>query len=80
MDTTVHVRSRSHLTIALAAGAVFALGLGLRQFSMHPAQVLAVKQEVLRTNLSSVRLLARRMLRVADRERMRSMLERLNAD
>jgi phosphoenolpyruvate-protein phosphotransferase (PTS system enzyme I) len=56
------------------------LGLGLRQFSMHPAQVLAVKQEVLRTNLSSVRLLARRMLRVADRERMRLMLERLNAD
>ncbi|TDF65715.1 MFS transporter [Cupriavidus sp. L7L] len=31
MDTTVHVRSRGHLTIALAAGAVFALGLGLRQ-------------------------------------------------
>jgi phosphotransferase system enzyme I (PtsI) len=56
------------------------LGLGLRQFSMHPAQVLAVKQEVLRTNLSSVRLLARRMLRVADRERMQLMLERLNAD
>jgi phosphotransferase system enzyme I (PtsI) len=56
------------------------LGLGLRQFSMHPAQVLAVKQEVLRTNLSSVRLLARRMLRVADRERMRLMLERINAD
>jgi hypothetical protein len=47
---------------------------------MHPAQVLAVKQEVLRTNLSSVRLLARRMLRVADRERMKLMLERLNAD
>jgi phosphoenolpyruvate-protein phosphotransferase (PTS system enzyme I) len=56
------------------------LGLGLRQFSMHPAQVLAVKQEVLRTSLSSVRLLARRMLRVADRERMQLMLERLNAD
>ncbi len=56
------------------------LGLGLRQFSMHPGQVLAVKQEVLRTNLSSVRLLARRMLRVADRERMQLMLERLNAD
>jgi phosphotransferase system enzyme I (PtsI) len=56
------------------------LGLGLRAFSMHPAQVLAVKQEVLRTNLASVRLLARRMLRVADRERMKLMLERLNAD
>ena len=56
------------------------LGLGLRQFSMHPAQILAIKQEVLRTSLSSVGLLARRMLRVADRERMKLMLERLNAD
>ena len=26
------------------------LGLGLRSFSMHPAQVLAVKQEVLRAD------------------------------
>jgi len=56
------------------------LGLGLKQFSMHPAQLLAVKQEVLRTNLSSVRLLARRMLRISDGERMRAMLERINAD
>ncbi len=26
------------------------LGLGLRSFSMHPAQILAVKQEVLRAD------------------------------
>jgi len=56
------------------------LGLGLRTFSMHPGQMLAVKQEVLRTNLSSVKLLARRMLRIADPERMLNMLDRLNAD
>jgi predicted MFS family arabinose efflux permease len=31
MNTTVRVQTRNHLTIALAAGAVFALGLGLRQ-------------------------------------------------
>ena len=31
MNTTVRMQSRNHLTIALAAGAVFALGLGLRQ-------------------------------------------------
>ena len=31
MNTTVRVQNRNHLTIALAAGAVFALGLGLRQ-------------------------------------------------
>jgi len=56
------------------------LGLGLRQFSMHPAQLLAVKQEVLRTNLASVRTLARRLLRITDSERIRAMLEKLNAD
>lgn len=26
------------------------LGLGLRSFSMHPAQILAIKQEVLRAD------------------------------
>ena len=56
------------------------LGLGLRHLSMHPGQLLAVKQEVLRTNLASVRLLARRMLRIADPDRMQGMLSRLNAD
>ncbi|KAF1044857.1 phosphoenolpyruvate--protein phosphotransferase [Xylophilus sp.] len=29
------------------------LGLGLRSFSMHPAQILAVKQEILRTDAAS---------------------------
>jgi phosphoenolpyruvate-protein phosphotransferase (PTS system enzyme I) len=79
--------NRTHTPVALCgemAGDVhltrLLLGLGLRQFSMHPGQLLAVKQEVLRTNLSSVRLLARRMLRIADPERMQTMLERLNAD
>lgn len=31
------------------------LGLGLRSFSMHPSQILAVKQEVLRTDTRKVR-------------------------
>jgi len=31
------------------------LGLGLRSFSMHPAQILAVKQEVLRADTSRLR-------------------------
>ena len=30
------------------------LGLGLRSFSMHPAQILAVKQEVLRADSSKL--------------------------
>ena len=31
------------------------LGLGLRSFSMHPAQILAVKQQVLRADMSRLR-------------------------
>ena len=30
------------------------LGLGLRSFSMHPAQILAVKQEILRADTSKL--------------------------
>jgi phosphotransferase system enzyme I (PtsI) len=54
------------------------LGLGLRQFSMHPAQLLAVKQQVLRTSIADLKFAARRMLRVVDPEQMRAMLDRLN--
>jgi phosphoenolpyruvate-protein phosphotransferase (PTS system enzyme I) len=55
------------------------LGLGLRQFSMHPAQLLAVKQQVLRSSIPEVELLAQRILRSEDPERSRQLLEKLNA-
>ena len=31
------------------------LGLGLRSFSMHPTQILSVKQEILRTDISKLK-------------------------
>ncbi|HKC44092.1 MAG TPA: phosphoenolpyruvate--protein phosphotransferase [Burkholderiales bacterium] len=55
------------------------LGLGLRQFSMHPAQLLAVKQQVLRSSIPEVELLAQRILRSEDPERTRALLAKLNA-
>jgi phosphoenolpyruvate-protein phosphotransferase (PTS system enzyme I) len=54
------------------------LGFGLRQFSMHPAQLLAVKQQVLRTSATEARALARRMLRTDDPEKRQQLLARLN--
>jgi phosphotransferase system enzyme I (PtsI) len=54
------------------------LGFGLRQFSMHPANLLSVKQQVLRTDLEEVTNTAKRMLRVDDPEKLHSMLERMN--
>ncbi len=38
------------------------LGMGLRSFSMHPAQILAVKQEVLRSDTSRLEPWARRVI------------------
>ncbi|HWI80090.1 MAG TPA: phosphoenolpyruvate--protein phosphotransferase [Ramlibacter sp.] len=42
------------------------LGLGLRSFSMHPAQILAVKQEVLRSDTSRLGAWAAKVLDAED--------------
>jgi phosphoenolpyruvate-protein phosphotransferase (PTS system enzyme I) len=42
------------------------LGLGLRSFSMHPAQILAVKQEVLRADAGRLAPWARQVLEADD--------------
>jgi phosphotransferase system enzyme I (PtsI) len=38
------------------------LGLGLRSFSMHPAQILAVKQEVLRADAGRLQPWSQRVI------------------
>ena len=42
------------------------LGMGLTSFSMHPAQILAVKQEVLRADTAALKALAQRVLSADD--------------
>ena len=42
------------------------LGLGLRSFSMHPAQILAVKQEILRADTTKLVPWAKRVLEAED--------------
>jgi phosphotransferase system enzyme I (PtsI) len=55
------------------------LGLGLRNFSMHPSQLLAIKERILRTNLGEVQTLAQRVLRAHDPSKTRELLARLNS-
>ena len=54
------------------------LGLGLRNFSMHPSQLLAIKERVLRTSVADIRPLAARVLRSTDTERTQELLHKLN--
>jgi phosphoenolpyruvate-protein phosphotransferase (PTS system enzyme I) len=55
------------------------LGFGLRNFSMHPAQLPAIKERVLRTQIAAAEPLALKVLRSVDAEKTRELLARLNA-
>ncbi|OGA05398.1 MAG: phosphoenolpyruvate--protein phosphotransferase [Betaproteobacteria bacterium RIFCSPLOWO2_02_FULL_62_17] len=54
------------------------LGLGLREFSMHPAQLLAIKREVRRTDLAEVTAMAKRVMRTQDPRKRKRLLDHLN--
>jgi phosphotransferase system enzyme I (PtsI) len=54
------------------------LGMGLTEFSMHPAHVLAVKQRVLTSDVSALRPIVERMRRADDPVRVLALLDRLN--
>ena len=55
------------------------LGLGLRQFSMHPAQLLSTKQRVLTTSLPVIAPLVQKIMRADDPMKIRDLLDKLNA-
>ena len=55
------------------------LGFGLRQFSMHPARLLEVKQQVLKSNLHEIAPQVKKMLRADNPDKLRKMLMHLNA-
>jgi len=54
------------------------LGMGLRNFSMHPAHLLSVKQRVLTTDIGEIRPLVRRLLRGEEPVKVAGLLEKLN--
>jgi phosphotransferase system enzyme I (PtsI) len=56
------------------------LGLGLRNFSMHPAHLLTVKQRVLTTDVKAIMPIVARMRRLDDPARLAALLERLNGE
>ena len=65
----------------IAGDAVFTrllLGFGLRVFSMHPAQLLTVKREILRANLPDLIPVTQKILKTADPEKIHALLAKLN--
>ncbi|MES2771457.1 MAG: phosphoenolpyruvate--protein phosphotransferase, partial [Pseudomonadota bacterium] len=54
------------------------LGMGLRQFSMHPAHILEVKQKLLQSDINELTPLVRRLLRLEEPGKIREQLDKLN--
>ncbi len=54
------------------------LGMGLREFSMHPAQIPEVKQKIKQSDISELTPIVRRILRLEESVKIREQIERLN--
>ncbi|RTL49107.1 MAG: phosphoenolpyruvate--protein phosphotransferase [Rhodocyclaceae bacterium] len=55
------------------------LGMGLRTFSMHPSQVLEIKQQILMADAGQLAGKVARLLRMEESERVRELLVKINA-
>ena len=55
------------------------LGMGLRTFSMHPSQILKVKNRILKANVGELAPNVRKILRLDEPAKLLEALEKLNA-
>ena len=53
------------------------LGMGLQQFSMHPTQILEVKQEILRSDSTDLAIKVGKLLRLDEPDKIREAVEKL---
>ncbi|ATE61666.1 phosphoenolpyruvate--protein phosphotransferase [Thauera sinica] len=53
------------------------LGMGLRNFSMHPSNILEIKQQVLRADLGELAPKVQRILKMDEQARVREAVQRL---
>jgi phosphotransferase system enzyme I (PtsI) len=55
------------------------LGMGLREFSMHPAQLLQVKQEILNADLKALAPFTKKIMRTYDSAAIAEIVEQMHA-
>ena len=56
------------------------LGMGLRNFSMHPGNLLEVKQQVLRADVGDLTPRVQRILKLDEQDKIREAVERLQGE
>ena len=86
LATTISAGAKADVPVAVCgevAGDIkltrLLLGLGLREFSMHPAQLLSVKQEILNSDISEIEPQVKKILRLYEPEAIAEAVEKLQA-
>ncbi|MDX1915605.1 MAG: phosphoenolpyruvate--protein phosphotransferase [Methylophilus sp.] len=55
------------------------IGMGMRQLSMHPSNILSVKQQILHSQMSTLNKQAKKILNVKDLEKIEPLVSQFNA-
>ena len=54
------------------------IGMGLRQLSMHPSNILSVKQQILHSHIVKLNTNARKILKFADLQKIEPLVAKFN--
>ncbi|MDR0563704.1 MAG: phosphoenolpyruvate--protein phosphotransferase [Azoarcus sp.] len=81
---TIQAAQRAELPVSVcgemagnSAYTLLLLGMGLRSFSMHPARILEIKQQILRANFAELATKTQRILKLDEPARIREAVENL---
>jgi len=84
LSTTISIGSKAGIPVSVCgemAGDTkltrLLLGMGLREFSMHPTQILSVKHEILNTDLNAISALTKKILRTIEPAAIITAVEQL---
>ncbi|MDR2881370.1 MAG: phosphoenolpyruvate--protein phosphotransferase [Azoarcus sp.] len=84
ISSTIQAAQRAELPVSVcgemagtSAYTLLLLGMGLRSFSMHPARILEIKQQILRADLAEITPKVQRILKLDEPARIREAVEKL---
>jgi phosphotransferase system enzyme I (PtsI) len=84
ISSTIQTAQRAELPVSVCgemaghpAYTLLLLGMGLRTFSMHPARILEIKQQILRADLADITAKVQRILKLDEPTRIREAVEKL---
>jgi phosphotransferase system enzyme I (PtsI) len=84
IERTIHAGGRASLAVSVCGEMAgdpkltrLLIGMGLRQFSMHPAQLLEVKQQIMMADAAQLMSKVARMSKMDETDKIRDYVERL---